>query len=647
MKKLCLIFVVLAAPLAAQSIPSQFAGLITGSSFTATISGTVMTVTGSPAWGTIQVGQEVTGAGITGQPAIVSLGTGTGGAGTYNIATSQTVSSPTTLYGDTDETLNPSWTTPSTPSPGGSYVDSIFGITVNRISAATSDCPVNGTYNPTGDCSVTNHQMQVDYSNAVPWSVNENYYVVDSNGFLLLYSRSTGGVYTYIRTLRTFCGAISGTCTSNYGSTRDNGSGDTSFSGALWGDSSGWNWANNASSNPDFLYYTGSTAASPNVTQLKAYNADADSISVIHDFTTEIATVNGWGDCTHTANSITLTRQGNQSNDDRYWAYVVMGGNQAETQACAVGVYDKTANATIALVTLGANGMCGVPSCASLNPDPYPHGLGMSMSGTYMIVKWKDSAYAETWTNRGVGAEEFTNTLSYVGVVSGNNGHADTGFDAAGNEVYVVNSSSEFAYGRSAMEICKLSAVNTSAGTSGGCRRYINLPCTWIATTCPYSGENGNTWFLSMRGTAGTPGWPLLSTQTGSGTNWNSSQGDGGWGALELDAFYVNWNTAQVGLSGVPPETLTVRLGRNHAALNYDSANNDYGSQVNAAPDRNFTKFAWFSNMDANPTAQCAGQTPSPGSAACNYYSMYTELGSSISSSPATVFIGAGALTLQ
>lgn len=59
-------------------------------SFTASITGTVMTVTGSPA-GTIAAGQQVNGSGVTAGTYITSLGTGTGGAGTYNVSVSQTV----------------------------------------------------------------------------------------------------------------------------------------------------------------------------------------------------------------------------------------------------------------------------------------------------------------------------------------------------------------------------------------------------------------------------------------------------------------------------------------------------------------------------------------------------------------------------
>lgn len=62
--------------------------------FTASISGTTMTVASSPApVGTIAVGQTVNGTGVTVNTTITALGTGTGGAGTYTVSESQTVSS--------------------------------------------------------------------------------------------------------------------------------------------------------------------------------------------------------------------------------------------------------------------------------------------------------------------------------------------------------------------------------------------------------------------------------------------------------------------------------------------------------------------------------------------------------------------------
>ncbi|WP_321905133.1 structural cement protein Gp24 [Paraburkholderia tropica] len=63
-------------------------------SVTGSIAGTVLTVTAVSA-GALQVGQTIAGTGVTSGTTITALGTGTGGAGTYTVSASQTVSSET------------------------------------------------------------------------------------------------------------------------------------------------------------------------------------------------------------------------------------------------------------------------------------------------------------------------------------------------------------------------------------------------------------------------------------------------------------------------------------------------------------------------------------------------------------------------
>jgi len=84
---------------------------------TASISGTTMTVTAVTS-GTLKIGQTIEGTGVTDGTIIKAFGTGSGGAGTYTVSASQTVSS-TTIYA-----LN--WTVlPATDGPfeGGGTVD--------------------------------------------------------------------------------------------------------------------------------------------------------------------------------------------------------------------------------------------------------------------------------------------------------------------------------------------------------------------------------------------------------------------------------------------------------------------------------------------------------------------------------------------
>jgi autotransporter-associated beta strand protein len=62
--------------------------------FTGSISGTTLTVTAIPS-GALSVGQVITGSGVAAGTTIQSLGTGTGGTGTYTLNNSQTVASET------------------------------------------------------------------------------------------------------------------------------------------------------------------------------------------------------------------------------------------------------------------------------------------------------------------------------------------------------------------------------------------------------------------------------------------------------------------------------------------------------------------------------------------------------------------------
>jgi hypothetical protein len=76
---------------------------ISAASVTASFATTVMTVTATT--GVLAVGQSITGAGIPANTYIASLGTGTGGAGTYNLTTAPgTVSSETVIASNYIET---------------------------------------------------------------------------------------------------------------------------------------------------------------------------------------------------------------------------------------------------------------------------------------------------------------------------------------------------------------------------------------------------------------------------------------------------------------------------------------------------------------------------------------------------------------
>lgn len=79
-------------------------------SFTASISGTTMTVSAMGS-GNIEVGQLITGTGVTAGTTVTAFSGGTGGTGNYTVSTSQTVSSTTMTIVGYDFTAIPSWAT--------------------------------------------------------------------------------------------------------------------------------------------------------------------------------------------------------------------------------------------------------------------------------------------------------------------------------------------------------------------------------------------------------------------------------------------------------------------------------------------------------------------------------------------------------
>ena len=71
-----------------------------GGVFTGAISGTTLTVS-AVTNGVLALGSFISGTGVTAGTYITAYGTGTGGAGTYTVSASQTVSSTTITSGDT------------------------------------------------------------------------------------------------------------------------------------------------------------------------------------------------------------------------------------------------------------------------------------------------------------------------------------------------------------------------------------------------------------------------------------------------------------------------------------------------------------------------------------------------------------------
>jgi hypothetical protein len=83
---------------AAQLIETDLAiSGVAEATFTGTVAAAVLTVSGSVTGNPIAVGQKITGTNITAGTFIASFGTGTGGAGTYNLNQSMTEATPETI----------------------------------------------------------------------------------------------------------------------------------------------------------------------------------------------------------------------------------------------------------------------------------------------------------------------------------------------------------------------------------------------------------------------------------------------------------------------------------------------------------------------------------------------------------------------
>ena len=129
-----------------------------GASVTASISGTVLTVTAAPA-GSVTVGEYVNGPGVTFGTTIVALGTGTGGVGTYQVSVSQTVPSTTLTVG-------------GVPIVANSIYVCVSGGTATAIAQAIWSKKSPGC-NYTGNTTITVYDTSSQYpSPGIPYQVS-------------------------------------------------------------------------------------------------------------------------------------------------------------------------------------------------------------------------------------------------------------------------------------------------------------------------------------------------------------------------------------------------------------------------------------------------------------------------------------------
>lgn len=122
--------------------------IATTGNYTASISGTTMTVTAVTS-GTIQVGQLIGGTGVTANTRITALGTGTGGTGTYTVSDSQTVSSTTIQTNGVQFT--------NTPSTAREIVLLLNGVSMTGSSNILTQIGSSGSILSTGYTSAANY----------------------------------------------------------------------------------------------------------------------------------------------------------------------------------------------------------------------------------------------------------------------------------------------------------------------------------------------------------------------------------------------------------------------------------------------------------------------------------------------------------
>ena len=109
--------------------------------------GTILTVT-SVTGGVVRIGQTVTGTGVTAGTIITSFGTGTGGTGTYNVNTSQSVTSGTLYSNANTGVLTPVMSATATVNTTASA-----GTSTNQVTLAYNTDP--GTFAPQDAAVVT------------------------------------------------------------------------------------------------------------------------------------------------------------------------------------------------------------------------------------------------------------------------------------------------------------------------------------------------------------------------------------------------------------------------------------------------------------------------------------------------------------
>lgn len=173
---------------------------LTYATFTGSISGTTLTVTAVSA-GTIQIGQVISGTGVTAGTTITALGTGIGSTGTYTVNTSQTVASTTISTVALDFTGIPSWVKRVTVMFNGVSTSGTSDVIVQIGAGSVEITSYSGLTNrsPAGGTSTTSlsTSFNIDGGIADASTVRRGLYVMDligSNVWVLGGSQAAIGV---------------------------------------------------------------------------------------------------------------------------------------------------------------------------------------------------------------------------------------------------------------------------------------------------------------------------------------------------------------------------------------------------------------------------------------------------------------------
>lgn len=278
------------------------------------------------------------------------------------------------------------------------------------------------------------------------------------------------------------------------------------------------------------------------------YNVLTDATQVVADFT-KLASIAGHPGMNSirqiwpSAARVYTRDEGSPSADARYWGLMV---DDVNFNGLGLITYDMQTNTITGVYDLASHGI-GRPDHISMSP-----------SGKYVVPSWNGGYSCSSSTSLGTvqnpcGLMSFSRDFSTaVGLVK-TGPHSDIALDANGNDVIVISN-----YGTGYLEMHNLASGQET-----------NLWQIYI---------NGSSTAMHISGKAFKhPGWVLVSTYAGSGTQWYSNKVM----AVELKANPRIYNLAHT----------------------YNIADT-YFSETHAAVNRDFTRILFNSNWNTGDVNQ-------------------------------------------